>query len=100
MSDFQDKRLGEQPDDQRDHSSVPNWEKLKFEWRNFGLPPGVEARPQIVDKLVWKIAKRVGEEPREEDLLGRAVYWAGVVKLYQEMGGRFNWIPPTAPENN
>ncbi len=100
MADYEDQRLGEQPDDQPERSSVPDWEKLKFEWRNFGLPPGAEARPQVVDKQIWRIAKRVREEPSEEEPFARVVYWAEVVKLYQSMGGRFNWVPPTPTENN
>jgi hypothetical protein len=44
--------------------------------------------PRIVDRQIWEIAKRVKVDHPEE-----IVYWAEVVKLYKEMGGRIEAHP-------
>jgi hypothetical protein len=100
MAKFADDRPSEQPDDESKRSSDGNLDDQRFDWANFGLPPQTWALPQILDKQIWEIAKRVGVEPQESEGLARAAYWATVVKTYQEMGGRTKWVPPTPPENN
>jgi hypothetical protein len=49
--------------------------------------------PLVVDRQIWEIAKRVKVDHPEE-----IVYWAEVVKLYKEMGGRIEIRPmPPSP---
>ncbi|HLC49099.1 MAG TPA: hypothetical protein VJI96_01795 [Candidatus Andersenbacteria bacterium] len=50
-------------------------------------------RPVILDQQIWGIAKRVKVEPRATEQETKLVYWATVVKLYREMGGRIEFEP-------
>jgi hypothetical protein len=100
MAKFVDNSPSEQPNDESKRSSGDNLDDQRFDWSNFGLPPQTWSRPQIIDKQIWEIAKRVGVEPQESEGLARAVYWATVVKTYKEMGGRIEWVAPAPPENN
>ncbi len=56
-----------------------------------GIPPNSE--PVIVDKHIWEIAKKVEVE---NDL--EVVYWATVVKIYREMGGRIEFRPRSSKQ--
>lgn len=44
------------------------------------------ARPVFLDRRIWEIAKRV-----ESDGPDKLLYWATVVRLYRDMGGRIEF---------
>lgn len=77
----------------------PDWWKGEVdEAQNTGSEKSIEGleglgEPVIVDEQIWGIAKRVKVPTQDTEQATRLVYWATVVKLYREMGGRFEFRP-------